>query len=507
MDTPLSIAMVASEATPYAKTGGLADVVGALSRTLASRGHSVCLILPLYREVLGNAAGLVSTQKKIKVPISGKPVEGEIFQCPPEKNLQIFFIKQDRYFDREGLYGTAEGDFGDNAERFIFLSRAVPRILEKINFKPDIVHCHDWQTGLVPAYLGLEEKENPLFRTAKTLFTIHNMAFQGLFWHLDMHLTGLPWSAFTADGLEYYGKISFLKAGIVYSDAISTVSKKYAEEIQSPEYGCGFDGILRARAKNLFGILNGVDYDHWNPETDGAIPQRYSIEDLSGKKGCKRDLIREFGLECDENTPIFSVVSRLTDQKGIDLILGASDEIEKRGGALLILGVGEPRYHFWLQEAEKRNSLMRVRLTFDEALAHKIEAGSDFFLMPSKFEPCGLNQLYSLKYGTPPIVRATGGLDDSIQNFNPSKLAGNGFKFAPYDVRDLVEKIDEALRVYRDEKSWRALLKNAMLSDYSWEQACQEYEKRYREMLNVRTAQRPGGGAVGHHLHRTRQAS
>lgn len=482
MEPKLSIAFAASEAFPYAKTGGLADVIGALTKALANRGHRVCLVLPFYREVQNQALDFLSTQQKIQVPISGKPVTGEILQLEPARNLTVYFVKNDRFFDRDGLYGTAEGDYSDNAERFIFFCRAVPRVLEKMNFPVDILHSHDWQTGLVAAYLKLEEKENRFFQNTRTLFTIHNLAFQGLFWHLDMPLTGLPWSVFTPDGLEFYGKISFLKAGIVYADAISTVSRKYTEEIQTPEYGYGFEGIIRRRARDLFGILNGVDSKEWNPQADPFLAKKYHAGDLSGKRECKRALLKEFGLSLDEKAPLFGVVSRLTKQKGMDLVLGAVDEIGRQGGAVVILGVGDPQYHFWLGETQKRSPALRVRFSFDNKLAHQIEAGADFFLMPSQYEPCGLNQLYSLKYGTPPIVRATGGLDDSIQNFNPATLTGNGFKFGPFEVQPFVEKIQEALAVYQNDNLWRALLKNAMLSDTSWEHAAQEYESRYQEL-------------------------
>ena len=478
----MKILFASSEAVPFAKTGGLADVAGALPKALAKMGHEVSLILPKYRSADEKRFPLVRTAMVLKVPISQKVVTGEVYALDQGPNLRVLLVRQDAYYDRDQLYGTPSGDFEDNAERFTFFSRAV--VEAAVEWKPDIIHCNDWQTGLVPVYLKTLYRWSPALSNAASVFTLHNIGYQGLFWHYDLHLTNLSWELFTPQALEYYGKLNFLKAGIVFADAVTTVSRKYMEEIQAPEFGAGLEGVLRDRKNDLYGILNGVDYEEWSPEKDPYIKEKYGPSNLRGKKACKEDLQRESYLALNPDSPLLGVISRLTDQKGFDLLAEIMEDLMGLGVQFVLLGTGEEEYNLLFQKiGQKYPRQAGIRIAFDNALAHKIEAGADMFLMPSRYEPRGLNQIYSLKYGTVPIVRATGGLDDTIQDFDPGSRKGNGFKFREYSASELLCTIKLALETYRDKATWEKLMLRGMAMDFSWQQSAQAYVKVYEDIL------------------------
>jgi len=484
MAKKLKILIAASEIVPFAKTGGLADVAGSLPVALEHLGHEVRLIMPYYQMVKKSKVKVEDTQVTIDIEIADKIIKAKILKSKFGKNITVYFIANDNYYDRPELYRTPLGDYSDNAERFIFFSKAIIETLKQLKFQPDIIHCNDWQTGLVPVLLKVNEKDNPFFSKTGTVFTIHNLAYQGLFWHLDMPLTNLPWDVFNPEGIEFYGKINLMKAGIIYSNVINTVSKQYSKEIQTPEFGCGLEGVLKKRDSDLYGILNGVDYTEWSPDKDKFIKAHFSADNLAGKQVCKDDLIDAYGLKSQKDWPVISIISRLADQKGFDLIAEQIDAILKMDVIFILLGTGEEKYHKLFQQiAKKYPQKAGIKIAFDNSLAHKIEAGSDFFLMPSHYEPCGLNQMYSMKYGTIPIVRATGGLDDTIKNYNPKTGKGNGFKFKNYTSAAMLSKIKEALEIYHSKKDWKKLVSNAMSEDFSWDKSAKEYEKLYQKSL------------------------
>lgn len=484
MSKPLNIVFAASEVFPYSKTGGLADVVSALPKALSHLGHDVKIITPYYKQTKKGNFDISRFSKKIFVQLGDRIVDAEIAVTKLTDKIDTYLILKDEYYDREDIYKSAQGDYKDNAERFIFFSKAVLSTLEELEIKPDILHCHDWQTGLVSTLLKTIEINHPFFGNTKTVFTIHNLAYQGLFWHYDMHMTNLPWDTFTPEGIEFYGKINLLKAGLVYSDILTTVSRKYAEEIKTHEYGAGLDGVLIRRSKDLHGILNGVDYHEWDCASDRFLTHHYSAQNMEGKEACKRELLQEFHLNSSLSTPLIGMISRLVDQKGFDLVVEAIELLLSEDCTFILLGSGEEKYqNFFKNLAQKYRGKVGVRIGFDEALSHRIEAGSDFFLMPSFFEPCGLNQIYSLKYGTIPIVRATGGLDDTIENFNPANLRGNGFKFLEYNSNQMLEKVREAFKVYHDRRLFQILVSNAMRCDFSWEKSAKQYEDIYLNAL------------------------
>lgn len=487
MSKHLNIVIAASECVPFAKTGGLADVVGALPKELSKLGHTVSVIMPFYPSARSCKVDIEDIGVEIKVTLSDHVISAKILKSSIAKDVNVYFIDHPLYYDRPQLYSTADGDYLDNAERFIFFSKAVIELLKKIEMKPDIIHCNDWQTGLVPVFLKLKENHNPFFAKTATVFTIHNLAYQGLFWHLDMPLTNLSWDVFTPDGIEFYGKINLMKAGIVYADVINTVSKTYSQEIQTEKLGCGLDGILRKRSDDLYGIINGVDYEIWNPETDPFIPAHYSVDDMSGKETCKQALLEEYGLKNPRNFPVVAMISRLADQKGFDLIAEKIDMIMSLNLILIILGTGDKKYHRLFESISKKYpDHIGIKIAFDNALAHKIEAGADFFLMPSLFEPCGLNQLYSLRYGTPPIVHATGGLNDTIKNFSLKTHRGTGLSFKSYNSTSLLKKLQDVLKIYKDKSAFAALRHNGMTADFSWMVAAKQYEKLYINALKKR---------------------
>jgi starch synthase len=476
----LNILLAASEVVPYAKTGGLADVAGALPKALARLGHNVRVVMPRYKlEKIEAISERLPVE--IAVPFNfGERIAAVYVDRSGE--VPVYFIDAPEYFSRAKLYGES-----DDAERFAFFSRAVPELAKALGEHFDIIHLSDWMTGLVAAYLKTVYAGDPAFAGTKILFTIHNIAFHGLFRPDQLPMFGLPdWINRAEGGLEFYRLASALKAGLVFSDAISTVSPRYAAEIQTPEFGEKFDGLLRARRSDLFGILNGVDYDEWNPETDKYIAAHYSADDLSGKRECKRDLLSAFGLPEDLDRPLIGCISRLSDQKGFDLIISIADRMLQAGVAIVLLGSGEEVYERAFQSLrDARRSQVGVYLGFSNELAHKIEAGADMFLMPSRYEPCGLNQMYSLKYGTVPIVRAAGGLDNTIESFDRTALRGNGFKFYEYDSERLFETIQEALLEYGKPDLWRALMLNGMRADYSWTESARHYAELYQKLMGV----------------------
>jgi starch synthase len=482
----MKILLASSEMVPFSKTGGLADVAGALSKALGILGHEVWAVVPFYKTTREKGFQVEDIDCTFSVPISDREEFGEVFKTTLPGNVQVFFIKKEAYYDRDHLYGTPKGDYPDNAERFVFFSKAVLELCNVLDFEPDIIHCNDWQTGLVPIFLNTVLRNEPNFRSVASLFTIHNIGYQGLFWHLDMHLTNLPWDLFNPEGIEYYGKINFLKAGIVGADIINTVSPRYAKEIQTKEFGCGMDGILRKRADRLHGVLNGVDYDEWRPETDKYIARTYGPSNLAGKLICKRDLLEQFGLPVLNDTPLLGIISRLADQKGFDILTPIIDQIVKDGFQLVVLGTGDEHYHRLFTEiAQKYPDRIGVKLTFSNQLAHKIEAGADIFLMPSRYEPCGLNQMYSLKYGTVPLVRATGGLDDTIVDY-PAKRSGNGFKFEEYTSAALLEKLKQAKKFFENKAEWERIMINGMLCDFSWGASARKYVELYHKAISYK---------------------
>ncbi|HUB02160.1 MAG TPA: glycogen synthase, partial [Terriglobales bacterium] len=427
----MHIAFVASECVPYSKTGGLADVVGALPHALASLGHKVSVYLPRYRQT--KLTDPETVVRSITVPFDDKYRFCSVVTQGTSAGVRFYFVDYPDYFDRDALYGTAAGDYPDNAERFALFSRAVLEA-SKILGVPQIFHCHDWQSALVPVMLRTLYTEDPAFREVGTVFTIHNMGYQGLFPPEILPLLMLPWDLLTISKMEFFGQVNFLKGALVYSDFVTTVSKKYSHEIQTTEYGFGLEGVLRNRASTVTGILNGVDYDEWSPQTDKFIAAKYSPQDLAGKEKCKKDLLNAFGVpQADSKLPVIGIVSRFAAQKGFDLISQVMDRLAREEMIMVVLGTGDKPYEEMFQRLNKQfPNKIAIKLAFDNAIAHKIEAGADMFLMPSRYEPCGLNQIYSLKYGTVPIVRATGGLDDTIEPWDARSGKGTGFKFTDY---------------------------------------------------------------------------
>ena len=489
----MNIILVASEVAPFAKTGGLADVAGALPKALVQLGHSVTVVMPFYRHAKRSQQRIEDTGKFISVPIADRLVTGRVFRSSlPGSSVPVLLIANDTYYDRDELYldRARNTDYDDNCERFVFFSRAVLETIQILGLRPDILHCNDWQTGLVPVYLKTLYADNPTLAPARTLFTIHNLAYHGLFWHWDMNLTGLDWSLFNWRQLEFYGKLNLLKAGLVFADLLNTVSPRYAQEIQTPEFGRGLDGVLRERAADLHGVINGIDYSVWNPETDPLIPAPYSASGLAGKRTCKEKLLAAQKLPLRKNTPLIGMISRLDPQKGFDILAIALDELMKLGLQLVILGTGDKEYHELLQAAAREHpNQLAVNLTFDNALAHQIEAGSDLFLMPSRYEPCGLNQLYSLKYGTVPIVRATGGLADTIVDAAPAALAAGratGFVFEKHNPVELLGAVRRAVDLYHRPADWARLVRTGMSQDWSWTHSADQYVQLYKKAREKR---------------------
>jgi starch synthase len=465
----MRILFVASEGLPFSKTGGLADVVEALPKALVASGHEVAVVLPRYRGTRANA----TVVRGLAVPGGSSARLVTIVEGGLQHGVRYFFVDDPEYFDREQLYGTAGGDYPDNAERFAEFSRACIELARSI-WVPEVIHCHDWQSALVPVLLRTVYAADPVVRDLPVVFTIHNMGYQGLFPKEILAKTGLPDLLFRTDALEYYGQVNYLKGGLLFSDYLTTVSRKYAEEIRTAEYGCGLEGVVQGRAGRLKGILNGVDYAVWSPEDDALIAARYSASEMAGKRTCKKDLLAQFELpEENLSRPLAGIVSRFADQKGFDLLAEVAGDLLGEDLAIVALGTGEAKYERMFRDlAQRFPARLAVKIAYDNTLAHKIEAGADLFLMPSRYEPCGLNQIYSLRYGTVPVVRATGGLDDTIEPFDPASGSGTGFKFEQYTGGALLSAV--------------RLQINGMAKDFSWQASAAEYARLYEEARRAR---------------------
>jgi starch synthase len=485
----MKILFVASEGLPYSKTGGLADVIEGLPRALREMGHEIVVLLPRYR---GNKASSVlvssvtialSNQLRFPAFVEGKGVDG----------VRYVFVDDPEYFDRAQLYGDRNGDYADNAERFAEFSRAAIEFVKRV-WLPDVIHCHDWQAALVPLLLRTQHANDPAVRSLPSVLTIHNLAYQGVFPRTALESIGLPPQLFTMDSLEFYGRVNYLKGGLIYADYLTTVSRRYAREIQTPEYGAGLEGVIRNRGERLVGILNGVDYAIWSPEADSLIAQNYSVHNMAGKKMCKKDVLAHFKLPDDAiERPLLGIISRFVDQKGFDLIAEIAEQLVRENVSIIALGTGQPVYEKMLKAfAEKHPDKVAVKVGFDNALAHKIEAGADIFLMPSRFEPCGLNQIYSLRYGTVPVVRATGGLDDTVQNYDGETAQGTGFKFEEYSGTQLLDAIRRAVTTFGDPKIWQLIQANGMAKDFSWKTSAASYVTLYEAAKRSRIPRVPG---------------
>jgi len=482
--------MATSEAVPFAKTGGLADVCGALPAALARLGHRPAVIIPAYRAARYSGVPIKPLGIDFIVPIASKTVTGHLLAGElPGTDVPVYLVEQEQYFDREELYGADGEDFVDNCERFVFFSRAVMEAIRLLELDIDVIHANDWQTGLVPAYLKIEYRGLPRYRRIASLFTIHNMGYQGEFWHWDMLLTGLDWKHFNWQQMEYYGKLNLLKTGLVFADWITTVSPRYAQEIQTPKFGSGLEGVLKDRRDVLSGILNGVDENGWDPATDSMLPANYTVETVhEGKPVCKAALQAELGLPQRADVPLVGTIGRLADQKGLDMVAEVLPKwLEQSDVQWVFLGKGDPEYHKLLTRfAAGHPEKMAVRLEFSDGLAHRIEAGADLFLMPSRYEPCGLNQMYSLKYGTVPVVRQTGGLADTVVDANDQTLAdgtANGFSFREDNPQALDETLRRACGAYRRPEVWNRLIQTGMRQDWSWDRSAREYVKVYERAI------------------------
>ena len=480
----MKILFATSEISPFSRAGGLADVSHALPIALAKMGHELIVVSPKYRQVQSFKASLKQLDKVLDIPISWMEKPAQIYQASLGERVTVFFIGRDDLYDREGLYGNEYGDYQDNAERFIFFSRAVMELSQTLQLNPDIFHCHDWQTGLIPVYLKTLYAAQPSFQKAASLFTIHNLGYQGLFWHYDLHLTGLGWELFTPGALEFFGKINLMKAGIVFADILNTVSPTYRKEIVTPENGFGLDGVLKIRDKDLSAVLNGVDYEIWNPAKDPLLPATYTSVQPENKSVCKAHLQEFFHLKKKAEVPVIAIISRLLDRKGLDLVSQIFPRLMELDLEIILMGSGVDQYQRWaLDMSKKYPGLVGVQMGYDETLAHKIQAGADLLLMPSRYEPCGLDQMYALTYGTIPIVRAVGGLDDTVEDYNPQTDQGTGFKFKEYEWEKLLQTIRKALSVYRDKPRWLRLLQRAMHQDFSWEKSALQYLTLYQKAL------------------------
>src|SRR5262245_7711017 len=473
MSSPLHVAFVVSEAVPFMKTGGLGDVSAALPKALGQLGHRVTLFLPRYAPIAFPPGAFAGS---VHVPVDGVHRSAGFYRRTLSPGVEAVFVEHPPFFDRPNPYGVGNRDYEDNRVRFAFLARASIEYFRSRGERPDVFHAHDWQAGLVPVYLKSFYWDDPTLHRMPTGFTIPDLAYQGNFPADTATVLGLPWNLASGDALEFHGGVSYMKGGILFSEILNTVSPQYAREIQTPQLGYGFDGILRARSGDLFGILNGVDYDDWDPGVDEHIARRYSADDVSGKAECKADLLAAFGLPGDPDLPLVGVTSRLVPQKGFDIVVRAWYDLLHRPLRMVVLGTGEPDVQEGFRAlAERAPDRFAVRFAYDNALAHKVVAGSAMSLMPSRFEPCGLTQLYSLRYGTLPIVRATGGLVDTVDPYDAATGQGTGFRFSDPDGTGLVWALDQALSAYRDREGWQRLMRRGMQRDFSWERSARSY--------------------------------
>jgi starch synthase len=478
----MRILLASSEVHPFSKTGGLGDMVGALGKTLAKHGHQVGIVTPLYRGALQKFPNLQKLDWQMDLPFGGGRIQGGVLTLQPAENLTVYFIHKPEFFDRAGIYMENGWGYIDNAERYIFFSKAVAHLARYLPWQPQIVHLHDWQTALVPALIHHQANGAGWRSPPRSVFTIHNLAYQGHFGKEVFALTNLPGEYFTPQGAEFFGLLNCLKAGIVYADLITTVSPRYAREITTEAFGCGLDGVLRQRQHRLVGILNGVDYDEWNTINNPNLHHSYSVRSLAGKAASKADLQREMGLPVNPRSPLYGNISRLVDQKGTDLLLGSLEEMLPGDIQFAFLGSGEPVLQNACRRlAERFPAKVAVKIGFDQPLSHRIEAGCDFYLMPSRFEPCGLNQMYSLRYGAVPVVRRTGGLDDSVVDYLEDPKRANGIKFDEYSSRALARAMRKSLVIYQTPELFRRYQRNGMKADFSWERTAQVYLGLYRK--------------------------
>jgi starch synthase len=486
----MKILLASSEVHPYSKTGGLADMVGALGKALARAGHEVRIVTPLYRDLLEKFPQIKREDWQFDLPLGGRRVQAGLFSLEVEKGLTVYFIQQPEFYFRAGLYLEDDVSYSDNAERFIFFSKCVAHLARYLPWRPDVVHVNDWQTALVPALILHQRRAEGWGNPPPVCLSIHNLAYQGIFPAGAFALTNLPPNFFTVDGAEFYGGLNCLKAGIAFADVITTVSPRYAREITTEEFGCGLDDRLRQRQDRLFGILNGVDCEEWNPLDDAFLARPYSGARLAGKTTNKLALQREMELPVTADVPLFGTISRLAEQKGVDIQLGALQEMLSTKMQFVLLGSGSAAYERGYHELARRfPDKAAVRVGYDEGLSHRIEAGCDFYLMPSLFEPSGLNQMYSLRYGTIPIVRATGGLDDSVIDFTENSSRANGIKFREFSARALAKAIRKALALYEHPALLRRFRQTAMKADFSWKQTIGEYVKVYKLAKRVNAGQ------------------
>lgn len=490
----MNVLFASSEVYPFAKTGGLADVGGALPIALQGLVDQVTVILPAFSHIYKAGLPIEELPIHFDVPVGGRVVSGQLLKSHlPNSDVPIYFVKNDEYFGRPELYREAGVDYQDNCERFVFFSRAVLESIRLLNLNIDLIHCNDWQTGLVPAYLNIEYTATRGYEQIASLLTIHNMAYQGNFWHWDMLLTGLDWKYFNMHQMEFYGHLNFLKTGIVFADGITTVSPRYAEEIQSQPMGCGLEGALRERRNILHGIVNGVDYSRWDPAKDDHLAANYGVSNWQQNKPlCKKALQEEFHLPTNPRVPVIGMVGRMADQKGFDLVAKIIRERAKTCECQwVILGTGEPHHEAMLRELhDLYPNKIGVRVEFCEGKARRVEAGADMFLMPSLYEPCGLNQLYSLKYGTVPVVRETGGLADTITNTTPETLeagTANGFSFREYTAEALQDILEQAINTYREQpETWKQIVETGMQQDWSWDRSARQYFELYQKTIESR---------------------
>ena len=476
----MKILLASSEVHPYSKTGGLADMVGAIGKAMGKAGHQVGIVTPLYRGIFEKYPEIRKLDWHMDLPMGDGRVRGEVWTLEPSTGLTIYFVHQPEFYQRPGLYNEKGVDYADNAARFIFFSKAVAHLARYLPWQPEVVHANDWQAGLVPLMMLHQKLHEGWNNLPRTCFTIHNLAYQGIFPGTEYALTNLPQDYFNLFGAEFYGMLNCLKAGIAYADVLTTVSPRYAREITLPEFGCGLDDLLRKRRRVLHGILNGVDYEEWNTTKNPFLKHPYSSRIIAGKTENKLDLQRELGLPVNAGVPLFGSITRLADQKGLDIELGALEEMLSANLQFVLLGSGAPVYERAYRELARRYpEKVAVRIGFDQGLSHRIEAGCDFYVMPSRFEPCGLNQMYSQRYGTVPIVRITGGLDDTVVDITENATRASGIKFQEYSARALAKGFRKALALYDDPKLLRHYRKNAMTADFSWETVMGQYIQAY----------------------------
>lgn len=491
----MRILLASSEIHPYSKTGGLADMVGALGKTLARAGHQVGMVTPLYLGVRERFPGLQPIDLSLDFPLGLRWVRGEVWKLETAPGLTVYFIDEPGFYQRSTLYQKDDVDYSDNAERFIFFSKAVAHLGLHLPWKPEWVHLNDWQTGMAALLLHHQRRLPGWTDAPRVCMTVHNLFYQGLFPASQYQLTNLPWDYFVPAGVEFYGQTNCLKAGIAYADFITTVSPRYAREITTQEFGCGLDGLLRSRQDRLLGIINGVDYDEWNTEKNPYLPYPYTKADLAGKEADKAELQKEFDLPVDPSIPLFGNIGRLVEQKGVDIMLDALDEMLSANIQFALLGTGSAVFQRAYQDLARRfPGRASVRIGFDEGLSHRVEAGCDFFLMPSRFEPCGLNQMYSLRYGTIPIVRATGGLDDTVVDIKEDPAKADGIKFYEYSGSALAKGLRKAMALYAEKELLRHFRQNAMTADFSWDRTAAQFVEVYSNLRSF--FRRPAAGSL-----------